>query len=340
MNAKQCGTIMLTMRQIYFDGHGGPDVIRTGEAPVPDPGPGQVLIEVAAAGVNRPDCLQRQGVYPPPAGETDIPGLEIAGRVVARGEGVSTPAEGDQVCALIGSGGYAEYALAYASLCLPAPKALGVAASAGLPENYFTVFDNVFTRGRLAPGETFLVHGGSSGIGSTAIQLAKQHGARVIATAGSPTKCAFCKTLGADYAIDYKTQDFAEEVKKIAGKHSVDVVLDMVGGTYLQRNLSVMALEGRLVQIGFLQSAMVERFDMRPIMLRRLTLTGSTLRSRTVAEKAQVAAALREKIWPLLEKGLVKPLIHATFPLEQARQAHEMMESSAHLGKILLATGK
>ncbi len=331
---------MLTMRQIYFDGHGGPDVIRTGEAPVPVPGPGQVLIEVAAAGVNRPDCLQREGVYPPPAGETDIPGLEIAGRVVARGEGVSTPAEGDQVCALVGSGGYAEYALAHASLCLPAPEALGVAASAGLPENYFTVFDNVFTRGRLAPGETFLVHGGSSGIGSTAIQLAKQHDARVIATAGSPAKCAFCKTLGADYAIDYKTQDFAEEVKKIAGKQSVDVVLDMVGGTYVQQNLSIMAVEGRLVQIGFLQSAMVERFDLRPIMLRRLTLTGSTLRSRTVAQKAAVAAALREKIWPLLEKGLVKPLIHATFPLEHARQAHEMMESSTHLGKILLATGK
>ncbi|MDR3448999.1 MAG: NAD(P)H-quinone oxidoreductase [Alphaproteobacteria bacterium] len=328
------------MRQIYFEGHGGPDVIRIGEAPVPEPGPGQVLIEVAAAGVNRPDCLQREGVYPPPGGESDIPGLEIAGRVVAHGDGVSTPRIGDEVCALVGSGGYAEYALAHAVLCLPVPKILGVVASAGLPENYFTVFDNMFTRGRLAPGETLLVHGGSSGIGSTAIQLAKQHGARVIATAGSSVKCAFCKTLGADFAIDYKTQDFVEEVRKIAGKYGVDVVLDMVGGTYLQKNLSVMAAEGRLVQIGFLQSAMVENFDLRPIMLRRLTLTGSTLRARTVAQKAEIASALREKIWPLIENGSVKPLIHATFPLEQAHLAHEMMESSAHLGKILLVTGK
>jgi putative PIG3 family NAD(P)H quinone oxidoreductase len=328
------------MRQITFEGHGGPDVIRIGEAPVPEPGPGQVLIEVAAAGVNRPDCLQREGVYPPPGGESDIPGLEIAGRVVAHGDGVSTPRIGDEVCALVGSGGYAEYALAHAVLCLPVPKILGVVASAGLPENYFTVFDNVFTRGRLAPGETLLVHGGSSGIGSTAIQLAKQHGARVIATAGSSVKCAFCKTLGADFAFDYKTQDFVEEVRKIAGKYGVDVVLDMVGGTYLQKNLSVMAAEGRLVQIGFLQSAMAENFDLRPIMLRRLTLTGSTLRARTVVQKAEIASALRGKIWPLIEKGSVKPLIHATFPLEQAHLAHEMMESSAHLGKILLVTGK
>ena len=275
-----------------------------------------------------------------PGGESDIPGLEIAGRVVAHGDGVSTPRIGDEVCALVGSGGYAEYALAHAVLCLPVPKILGVVASAGLPENYFTVFDNVFTRGRLAPGETLLVHGGSSGIGSTAIQLAKQHGARVIATAGSSVKCAFCKTLGADFAIDYKTQDFVEEVRKIAGKYGVDVVLDMVGGTYLQKNLSVMAAEGRLVQIGFLQSAMAENFDLRPIMLRRLTLTGSTLRARTVVQKAEIASALRGKIWPLIEKGSVKPLIHATFPLGQAHLAHEMMESSAHLGKILLVTGK
>jgi len=328
------------MRQIYFEGHGGPDVIRIGEAPVPTPGPGQVLIEVAAAGVNRPDCLQREGGYPPPAGESGIPGLEIAGVVAGAGEGVSTPALGDHVCALVGSGGYAEYALAPAALCLPVPKPLGTIAAAGLPENYFTVFDNVFTRGRLAPGETLLVHGGSSGIGSTAIQLAKLHGARVIATAGSPAKCAFCKTLGADFVIDYKTQDFAEAIKNLLGKNSVDVVLDIVGGTYLQRNLSVMAPEGRLLQIGLLQSPMVANFDLRPIMLRRLTLTGSTLRARTVAQKAAIAAALYEKVWPLLEKGSIGPVIHATFPLEQARQAHDMMESSSHLGKILLVTGK
>ena len=276
----------------------------------------------------------------PPPGESAIPGLEIAGRVAARGEGVSAPAEGDEVCALVGSGGYAEYALAHAPLCLPVPKALGVVAAAGIPENYFTVFDNVFSRGKLAPGETFLVHGGSSGIGSTAIQLAKHFGARVIATAGSTAKCAFCKTLGADFAIDYRTEEFALEVRRITGKHGVDVVLDMVGGTYLQRNMSVMAAEGRLVQIGFLQSATVESFDLRPIMLRRLTLTGSTLRARSVQQKAEVAKVLREKIWPLLDMGLVKPLIFATFPLEQARQAHEMMESSSHLGKILLVTGK
>jgi NADPH:quinone reductase len=331
---------MAFMRQVYFDGPGGPEVIRIGEAPVPVPGPGQVLIEVAATGVNRPDCLQRAGSYPPPPGESDIPGLEVAGRVVALGEDVSAPAEGDEVCALVGSGGYAEYALAYAPLCLPVPKTLGVVAAAGVPENYFTVFDNVFTRGKLAPGETLLVHGGSSGIGSTAIQLAKQIGASVIATAGSSDKCAFCKTLGADFAINYKTQDFVEEVKKITEKRGVDVVLDMVGGTYLQKNISVMAMEARLVQIGFLQSATIENFNLLPVMLRRLTITGSTLRARSVPQKAEIAAALREKIWPLLEKGAVKPLIHATFPLEQAHQAHEMKESSSHLGKILLITGK
>ncbi len=331
---------MRRMRQAYFEGHGGPDVIRVGEAEIPKPGPGQVLIEVAAAGVNRPDCLQRLGLYPPPPGESAIPGLEIAGRVIARGEGVGSPERGSEVCALVGSGGYAEYALAYAALCLPVPGKLSRVEAAGLPETTFTVFDNVFTRGKLAKGETLLVHGGSSGIGSTAIQLAKQFGARVIATAGSSAKCAFCKTLGADFAIDYKTQDFVEEVKKITGKDGVDVVLDMVGGSYLQRNLSVMAYEGRLVQIGFLQSAIAEKFDMRPIMLRRLTLTGSTLRARSVAQKAGIAAALREKVWPLLEQGFVKPHIHATFPLEQAGDAHEMMESSAHVGKILLVTGK
>jgi NADPH:quinone reductase len=331
---------MPRMRQVYFEGYGGPDVIRIGEAAVPEPGPGQVLVEVVAAGVNRPDCLQRQGVYPPPPGESNIPGLEIAGRVIALGKAVNARRAGAEICALVGSGGYAEYVLAHASLCLPVPEKVGMVEAAGLPETYFTVFDNVFTRGGLAPGETLLVHGGASGIGSTAIQLAKQFGARVIATAGSSAKCEFCKTLGADFAIDYKTQDFVEEVKKIAGKACVDVVLDMVGGSYLQRNLSVMAYEGRLVQIGFMQSPFIEKFDMRPIMLRRLTLTGSTLRARSIAQKAQIAANLRAQIWPLLAKGLVKPHIHATFPLEHARDAHEMMEASAHVGKILLVTGK
>lgn len=328
------------MRQVYFDGHGGPQVIKIGEAPVPEPGPGEVLIEVAAAGVNRPDCLQRAGAYPPPAGETDIPGLEVAGRVVALGQGVATPRAGEAVCALLGSGGYAEYARAAALLCLPVPRPLSTIEAAGLPETFFTVFDNVFTRGRLKPGETLLVHGGSSGIGATAIALAKHHGTRVFATAGSDEKCAFCRELGADLAINYKTQDFVEEVRRLAGKHGVDVVLDMVGGTYLQRNLSLMASEGRLVQIGFLQSSMIDKFDMRPIVLRRLTLTGSTLRARSVGQKAEIAAALREKIWPLLDQGVVKPHIYATFPLEEARQAHELMESSAHIGKIVLVTGR
>jgi NADPH2:quinone reductase len=328
------------MRQIYFDGAGGPDVIRVGEAPVPQPGEGQVLIEVVAAGINRPDCIQRDGHYPPPAGESNIPGLEVSGRIVAVGQGVTGLKEGDAVCALLGSGGYADYALADAPLCLPVPKALNLVEAGGLPETYFTVFDNVFTRGRLKAGETFLVHGGSSGIGSTAIQLAKLFDARVITTAGSAEKCAFCRTLGADLAIDYKTQDFVDEVKKFTQKRGVDVILDMVGGTYMQKNLSILAVEGRLVQIAFLQSSIVENFNFMLMMLKRLTLTGSTLRSRSLPQKAEVATALREKIWPLLDQGKAKPIIHATFPLEDARAAHEMMESSSHAGKILLLTGK
>jgi putative PIG3 family NAD(P)H quinone oxidoreductase len=326
------------MRQVEFAGKGGPEVIRIGEAEVPEPGPGKVLIEVAASGVNRPDCLQRAGSYPPPKGESDIPGLEVAGRVVARGDGVAWPQDGEIVCALVGSGGYADYVLADAPLCLPVPKALGGVEAAGLPETFFTVFDNVFTRGKLAAGETFLVHGGSSGIGSTAIQLAKHAGAIVVATAGSPEKCAFCTSLGADLAIDYRSKDFVEEVKAFTAKRGVDLVLDMVGGSYLPRNISVMATEGRLVQIGFLQSYVTEAFDFRPVMLRRLTLTGSTLRARTVEQKAAIAAALRESVWPLLDRGEVKPVVAATFPLEDARLAHELMESSAHCGKILLLT--
>jgi len=328
------------MRQVEFSGKGGPEVIRIGTAEVPEPGPGKVLIEVVACGVNRPDCLQRAGSYPPPKGESDIPGLEVAGRIVACSKGVAWPREGENVCALLGSGGYAEFALADASLCLPVPQPLGFVEAAGLPETFFTVFDNVFTRGRLVAGETFLVHGGSSGIGSTAIQLAKLAGATVVATAGSPEKCAFCTSLGADLAIDYKASDFVEEVKAFTGKRGADLVLDMVGGSYLPRNLSIMATEGRLVQIGFLQSYVTEAFDFRPVMLRRLTLTGSTLRARTVEQKAAIAAALREIIWPALDRGEVKPVIAATFPLADAHLAHELMESSAHCGKIVLVTGK
>ena len=322
------------MRQIVFDGAGGPEVVRLAEADTPRAGAGKVLVEVAAFGINRPDCIQRQGLYPPPAGESAVPGLEIAGRIVALGEGVSGLRVGDEVCALVGSGGYAEYALADAALCLPKPKALGEIEAAGVPETYFTVYDNVVTRGKLAKGETFLVHGGSSGIGSTAIQLAKHLGATVIATAGSPDKCAFCRT------IDYRAQDFVEEVQKLTQKRGVDVILDMVGGPYIPKNISILAFDGRLVQIAFLQGPMVENFNFMPVMLKRLTLTGSTLRPRNLAQKTEVAKALLEKVWPLLDSGAVKPLVHATFPMEQTRAAHELMESSAHLGKIIVTTGK
>ncbi len=328
------------MRQVIFEGSGGPDVIRIAEAPVPRPGEGEVLVKVVGAGVNRADLMQRAGNYPPPPGESEVPGMEIAGHVAALGEGVTGLRPGDAVCALLGSGGYAEYALADAALCLPVPRGISLVEAAGIPETFFTVFDNVFTRGRLKAGDWLLIHGGSSGIGTTAIQVAKAFGATVIVTAGSPEKCAVCRALGADYAIDYKRQDFVEEVKKITGKRGVDLILDMIGGSYIQKNLSALALEGRLVQIAFLQSSIVEKFNFAPMMLKRLTLTGSTLRSRSLAEKAEVAAALREKIWPLLEAGKVKPVIHATFPLEDAREAHELMESSGHVGKIVLLAGE
>ena len=326
------------MKQIYFDGPGGPEVIRVGQVPVPKPGEGQVLIEVVAAGVNRPDIFQRAGHYPPPPGQSDIPGLEVSGRIAAIGTGVEGLKAGDEVCALLGSGGYAEFAVADAALCLPKPTALSLVEAAGVPENYFTVFDNVFLRGHLRAGERFLVHGGSSGIGSTAIQLAHQCGAEVFATAGSEHKCHFCRTLGADHAIDYKTQDFVSEIKALTQKTGVDLILDMVGGSYLDKNISILATEGRLVQIAFLGSPISERINFQPVMVRRLVLTGSTLRARSLAQKAEVARGLRERVLPLLDRGTVKPIVHATFPLEAARQAHEMMESSTHLGKILLVT--
>jgi putative PIG3 family NAD(P)H quinone oxidoreductase len=324
-----------TMRQIRFAGAGGPEVITLETAPVPRPGPGQVLVKVAAAGVNRPDCLQRAGGYPPPPGATEIPGLEIAGEIVAAGEGVPEGRIGERICALVASGGYAEYAIAELPLCLPVPKGLTLIEAAGVPETFFTVFDNVFTRGRLSASETFLVHGGSSGIGSTAIQLAKAFGAVVVATAGSDEKCDFCRSLGADHAINYRTEDFVEASRAFTGGRGVDLVLDMVGGDYTPRNIALLALEGRLVQIAFLKASRVE-FDLRPVMMKRLTVTGSTLRPRTVAQKAAIADALREKVWPLLEAGKVKPVIHAVFPLSETRAAHELMESSAHAGKIML----
>lgn len=324
-----------TMREARFEGAGGPEVIKVGQAPVPSPGHGQVLVKVAAAGVNRPDCQQRAGSYPPPPGATDVPGLEIAGTIIAVGEGVSPAEIGRKICALVISGGYAEYAVADLALCLPVPKPLSMTQAAGLPETYFTVYDNVFTRGRLKAGETFLVHGGSSGIGSTAIQLAKAFGAKVIATAGSDAKRDFCLSLGADAAINYRTQDYVAEVRRITEKRGVDVILDMVGADYIPRNLSILAFEGRLVQIAFLKGAKVE-VDFMQLMLRRLTITGSTLRARSVQLKAEIAEKLLRDVWPLLEAGRVKPIVDATFPLEETRKAHELMETSAHAGKIIL----
>lgn len=333
-------TLPETMRRIRIDGAGGPEVLKIETAPLPVAGPGQVLIEVVAAGVNRPDVMQRQGNYPPPKGATDIPGLEISGRVVALGEGVTAPVIGDEVCALVISGGYAEFALAEAAQCLPRPKPLSLADAGGLPETFFTVYSTVIQRGRLQKGETFLVHGGSSGIGSTAIQIAKRHGARVLATAGSAEKCRFCEELGADAAINYKETDFAEEVKRLTEGRGVDVILDMIGASYLQRNIASLAVEGRLVLIALMGGYKAETVNITPIMLKRLTFTGATLRARPNADKARIAEGLLRDVWPDLDSGAIRPVIHATFPLEEAGKAHALMETSAHSGKILLLTGR
>ncbi|NUB23968.1 NAD(P)H-quinone oxidoreductase [Azospirillum brasilense] len=317
---------------------GGPEVLRTVQRPAPVPGPGEVLVAVEAAGVNRPDMLQRQGRYDPPPGASDLPGLEIAGRVVALGEGVTEWAADDAVCALISGGGYAQYCVVPAPQLLPVPKGYGMVEAAAVPETFFTVWTNVFERGALKPGETLLVHGGSSGIGTTAIQLAKAFGAKVFTTAGSAEKCRACEELGADRAIDYKTEDFAAVIQKETGGRGVDVVLDMVGGDYIARDIGIMAPDGRHVSIAFLQGPKVS-INMFPVMTKRLTLTGSTLRARSVEEKGRIAAALREKVWPLLEAGTVKPVIHKVFTLEQASEAHALMESSAHIGKIVMTVG-
>jgi putative PIG3 family NAD(P)H quinone oxidoreductase len=327
-----------TMTAIEIARFGGPEVLTPATRPVPQPQEGEILIKVAAAGVNRPDILQRTGGYAPPPGASDLPGLEIAGTVAALGSGVSGWTPGDAVCALVAGGGYAEYCAAPAPQCLPVPKGLDMIQAAGLPETFFTVWTNVFDRGRLKAGESFLVHGGSSGIGTTAIQLAHAFGARVFTTAGSAEKCAACRALGADVAVDYRTEDFVGAVGAATEGRGVDVILDMVGGDYIKRNLKILAVEGRLVQIAFLQGSTVE-LNLAPLMVKRQTLTGSTLRPRSVAEKGAIAAALKEKVWPLLEAGRIKPLIHATFPLADAAGAHRLMESSTHIGKIVLTTG-
>ena len=325
-----------TMRYIAAREPGPPDVLALAEGPVPVPGAGDVLIEVSYAGVNRPDCLQRAGAYPPPADASPVIGLEVAGTVVARGEGVSAWAVGDRVCALTPGGGYAEYCTTPAAFCLPIPETLTELEAASLPENFYTVWNNVFDRGGLKAGETVLIHGGSSGIGLTAIQLAKRFGATVVTTVGSDDKAAFCRGIGADHAINYRTQDFVAEVARITGKRGVDLVLDMVGGDYIAKNLKCLANDGRLVFIGFMQGGRAE-VDWRHIMVKRLTITGSTLRASPTARKAEIAQALRAKVWPLFARGEVKPVIHRVFPLAEAAAAHALMESSAHIGKIMLA---
>ena len=314
---------------------GGPETLVPEERPVPAPGAGEILVKVAAAGVNRPDVMQRKGLYPPPKGAPDIPGLEIAGEVVALGSGATRWKIGDKVMALVIGGGYAQYCLAHESHALPVPNGFAMTEAAAIPETFFTVWHNVFERGALKSGETFLVHGGSSGIGTTAIQLAKAFGARVIATAGSEDKCEACRTLGADIAINYKSEDFVAVIKDKTAGAGADVILDMVGGDYIERNYEAAAIEGRIVQIAF-QGSPKANVDFRRIMLKRLHHTGSTLRSRSVADKGAIAAAIAQNVLPLIAAGKVKPIMDSTFPLTEAAAAHARMESSAHIGKIVL----
>ena len=324
-----------TMTAIEIAGPGGPEVLKPAERPVPEPGLGELLVRVAASGVNRPDVLQRQGAYPPPPGAPDIPGLEIAGTVAALGAGAHGWRVGDPVCALVVGGGYAEYCVAPTAQCLPVTSGLDMVAAGALPETTFTVWENVFRRGRLEGGERFLVHGGSSGIGTTAIQIANARGARVFATAGSAEKCAACERLGAERAINYREEDFAEVVEALTGGEGVDVILDMVGGDYIARNIASLRTEGRLVFIAFLGGSKAD-FDFLPMMMKRITIMGSTLRPRSVEEKGAIATDLAREVWPLLDAGRIAPLIDSTFPLAHAAEAHARMESSAHIGKIVL----
>jgi len=317
-------------------GKGGlPDVLVPSQCAVPGPAPGEVLVRVAYAGVNRPDCAQRSGRYPPPPGASPIIGLEVSGEVVALGEGVTQWKVGDTLCALTNGGAYAQYVTVPQGQALPIPKGYSMLQAAALPENFFTVWTNVFQRGKLQKGETFLVHGGSSGIGLTAIQLAHAFGAKVFCTVGNDDKAKACQEVGADIAINYTTQDFVEVVMENTNKQGVNIVLDMVGGSYMQRNLQALSLDGRLVQIAYLQTSKVE-VDWISLMTKRLTFTGSTLRPRTAADKTQMATELKQSVWPLLEAGTVKPVIYKVFDLAQANQAHALMESSVHIGKIML----
>ncbi|HMK87399.1 MAG TPA: NAD(P)H-quinone oxidoreductase [Steroidobacteraceae bacterium] len=314
---------------------GGPEQLKPARRPTPRPGDGEVLVRVAAAGVNRPDVMQRQGRYPPPPGASDIPGLEIAGEIIALGPNAAGVSVGEKITALLPGGGYAQYAVAAAPLCLPVPSGLSMVEAAAIPETFFTVWTNLFDRGGCKAGDTVLIHGGTSGIGTTAIQLAAAWGARVFATAGSPEKVRACERFGATRGIDYRSEDFVEVIRRETAGRGVDVILDMVGASYLARNLEAAALEGRLVVISLIGGARTE-INLNTIMSKRLTLTGSTLRIRTVAQKAVVAEAVRRNVWPLLSQGRVRPIVHATFPLAQASEAHRLMETSQHIGKIVL----
>jgi len=323
------------MQVVEISRPGGPEVLRVATRPVPQPRSGEVLVRVAAAGVNRPDCMQRAGTYAPPPGASDLPGLEVAGTVVALGEGVKQWKEGDEVCALTPGGGYAQFCVTPANHCLPRPAAWSLLQAASLPETFFTVWINVFERARLAPGETLLVQGGSSGIGVGAIQIARARGHRVFVTAGSAEKCAACERLGAERAINYRTEDFVEVVKQLTAGKGADVILDMVAGDYVPRELRCLATDGRLSLIAFLGGSRTI-LDMSDILMRRLTITGSTLRPCTVEFKTGIANALRQNVWPLIEEGNIRPVIYKVFPLTHASAAHEVMESGAHIGKIML----
>ncbi len=323
------------MTAIAIRAPGGPEVLVPEERPVPQPGTGEVLVKVTAAGVNRPDVMQRQGLYPPPPGASDIPGLEIAGEVVALGSGATRFKTGDKVTALVAGGGYAEYCPVHETNALPAPSTLSLVEAGAIPETFFTVWHNAFERGRLKGGETLLVHGGTSGIGTTAIQLAKAFGARVITTAGSAEKCEACRKLGADVAVNYRTEDFVAATKTATGGKGAELILDMVGGDYIERNYEAAGVEGRIVQIAF-QGGPKANVNFLRIMLKRLTHTGSTLRARSVADKAAIARAIEANVWPLIAAGKVKPVIYRTFPLREASAAHALMETSTHIGKIVL----
>ena len=330
-------TLPATITAIEISEPGKPEVLKPVNRPMPLSGMGEVLIEVKAAGVNRPDIQQREGNYDPPPGASDIPGLEIAGTIVQVGLGVPHLKVGDEVCALVSGGGYATYSVAPAPQTLPVPKGLTMVEAAAIPETFFTVWTNVFERARFQPGESILIHGGSSGIGTTAIQLCRALGAgQIFATAGSVEKCRACEELGATRGIDYKIMDFLKVVRELTAGRGVDVILDMVGGDYVQKNLSALAMEGRLVNVAYLKGPKVE-VNLAPIMMKRLTVTGSTLRPRTVEQKGAIAAALHRVVWPLIEKKTVKPVIYRTFALKEAAAAHRLMETSEHIGKIVLA---